>query len=279
MSRLSTLLHYQLHSSVQAFSTTRISPFPLTEQEMDDMGSYAAFNVTHYCGDAPERVTRNRQWLAAQLDIMPSQLWLPRQTHTDHIACIDRAFLSLPQDEQLRALEEVDALVTDQLEQCIGVSTADCIPILLLDANNRVAAAIHAGWRGTIKHIVAKTLRLMQQRYGTSPTEVVAQLGPGISSAAYEVGEEVASLFAAPEAGFPSAVVSYPSVSSNASVSPRPHLDLQAANVFLLEEGGVPLDQIRVSPFCTFTHSDSFFSARRLGIQSGRIYSAIMMHE
>lgn len=243
------------------------------------MGNYAAFNVTHYCGDALERVTRNRQWLAGQLDISPSQLWLPHQTHTDNIACIDRAFLSLPQDEQLRALEEVDALVTDQPEQCIGVSTADCIPILLFDAENRVAAAIHAGWRGTIKHIAAKTLLLMHQRFGTCPADVLAQLGPGVSSAAYVVGEEVASLFTAPEAGFPSAIVSYPSTSVHAAVSPRPHLDLQAANVFLLEEGGVPLDQIRVSPFCTFTHSDSFFSARRLGIQSGRIYTAIMMKE
>lgn len=279
MSRLTTLLHYPLHPSVQAFSTTRVSPFPLTEQEIGDMGSYAAFNVTHYCGDAPERVARNRQWLAAQLDLALSQLWLPRQTHTDNIACIDRAFLSLPQDEQLRALEEVDALITDQPEHCIGVSTADCIPILLFDPKNRVAAAIHAGWRGTIKHIATKTLCLMQQRYGTCPTDVLAQLGPSISLAAYEVGEEVASLFTTPEAGFPSAVVSYPSTSANPSVSPRPHLDLQAANVFLLEEGGVPLEQIRVSPFCTFIHSDSFFSARRLGIQSGRIYTAIMMKE
>ena len=241
------------------------------------MGNYAAFNVTHYCGDAPERVTRNRQWLAAQLHITLSQLWLPHQTHTDHIACIDRAFLSLPQDEQLRALEEVDALITDQPEQCVGVSTADCIPILLYDTKKQIAAAIHAGWRGTIKLIAAKTLQLMQQRYDTCPTDVVAQLGPGISPAAYEVGEDVASLFVAHEAGFPSAIVSYPSTSAGSSVTPRPHLDLQAANAFLLEKGGVPLDQIRVSPFCTFTHCDSFFSARRLGIQSGRIYTAILM--
>ena len=122
-------------------------------------------------------------------------------------------------------------------------------------------------------------MKSKDQRKVYSVTRSPVTMEPGISSAAYEVGEEVASFFAAPEAGFPSAVVSYPSVSSNASVSPRPHLDLQAANVFLLEEGGVPLDQIRVSPFCTFTHSDSFFSARRLGNQSGRIYSAIMMHE
>ena len=270
----STLLYYPLHEQVKAFSTTRRSPFGLSPEELQQMGSYAAFNVTHYCGDDPQRVQRNREWLAGQLGILPGRIWLPRQTHTDRIACIDDDFLKMAPDAQQESLNEVDALMTQIPQQCIGVSTADCIPVLLYDPQHHAAAAVHAGWRGTRQRIVSKTVEAMHQRFGTLASELRAVVGPGISAAAYEVGEEVALQFL--EAGFPQTVVLRRG-SANELPYSKPHLDLQAANCFLLEEAGIDLSHIQVVPVCTYRQCDSFFSARRLGIKSGRIYTAVII--
>ncbi len=270
----STLLYYPLHDHVRAFSTTRLSPFGLSAEELQQMGCYAAFNVTHYCGDDPQRVQRNREWLAAQLDILPGRIWLPRQTHTDRIACIDDDFLKMAPDKQQEKLDEVDALITQIPQQCIGVSTADCIPVLLYDSQHHAAAAIHAGWRGTRQRIVSKTVEAMHLRFGTLASELRAVIGPGISAAAYEVGEEVVRQFL--DAGFPQTVV-WRRGPANDSPYSKPHLDLQAANCYLLEEAGLDLSHIQVVPVCTYRQCDSFFSARRLGIQSGRIYTAVII--
>ena len=94
-----------------------------------------------------------------------------------------------------------------------------------------------------------------------------AVIAPGISVAAFEVGDEVYDAFAA--AGFPMDVV--------ARRMGRWHIDLNVANFLQLEAAGVPLDRIQVSSYCTYTECDRFFSARRLGIQSGRLYTGILL--
>lgn len=263
-----TLLTYRLAPAVRAFSTTRTSPFPLSKEELEEMGSYAAFNVTHYCGDTPERVQRNREWLCAKLCITPNALWLPHQTHTARVRCIDTNFLHLTPQEQANSLEETDALITDIPGQCIGISTADCIPVLLYDAPHHALAAIHAGWRGTAKRIVQAALREMATHFGTEGENVRAVLGPGISPQAFEVGEEVADAFL--EAGFPKFVI-------RRDLGLKPHIDLPAANAWLLEKEGVPPENIEACGICTYARSETFFSARRLGIRSGRIFTGIML--
>lgn len=272
---MDTLLKYTLSPCVEAFSTTRISPTQLTSTELEAMGNYAAFNVTHYCGDDLDRVTCNRQWLCSELGISEHCLWLPRQTHTDNVACIDDDFLKLSKAEQTERLENIDALITNIPRQCIGVSTADCVPVIIFDERNQAIAAIHAGWRGTVQHISQKALSLMRERYGTNPHDCCAVIGPSISLEAYEVGEELIPIFK--EAGFPSSLFSLPSSHTPLPCEAKPHLDLWAANLYLLENAGIPLTNIQVSGICTYQHADTFFSARRLGIKSGRIYSAAML--
>lgn len=266
-----TLLKYNIAPSVEAFSTTRISPFHLSEKEMAAMGNYAAFNVTDYCGDNPQRVERNKQWLCHELGINDKQLWLPRQTHTANVLCIDDDFLKHSTDEKRALLQDVDALITNIPQQCIGISTADCVPILLYDAKHRAVAAIHAGWRGTVKHIARHAFQLMQERYGTEATDCTAVIGPSISEEAFEVGEEVVEEFAGH--GFPESIISRPKNSKTG----KPHIDLWAANVFTLEECGLDLQQIQIAGICTYTHFDTFFSARRLSILSGRIFTGICL--
>lgn len=268
MNTTQTLLNYNLSEHVTAFSTTRISPFPLQGEDLEKMGSYAAFNVTDYCGDQPERVERNKEWLCKELHISEQQLWLPRQTHTDHVMSIDSPFLSLSQEQQKQQLQDVDALITNLPQQCIGVSTADCVPILIYDEEHKAIAAIHAGWRGSVKRIAEKALREMQLKYGTDASKCKAVIGPSISIESFEVGEEVAQEFI--QAHFPQSIID--------RTQSKPHIDLWAANVLQLEALGMELSNIQIAGICTYQHADSFFSARRLGIKSGRIFTGIMIN-
>ena len=91
--------------------------------------------------------------------------------------------------------DEGDALVSDQIGRCIGVRTADCVPILILDAHCRSVAAIHAGWRGTAGSIVQTVVDKMRALYGSRPEDLYAAIGPCIQACCYEVSSDVAGQF------------------------------------------------------------------------------------
>ena len=266
------LLEYQFAEGVSAFSTTRKGGV--------GEGTYSEFNITHYCGDSAEHVAQNRQLLCNELGINDHQLFLPRQTHGKDILLIDDVFLKQNAEARMVALDGKDAIVTDIPGICIGVSTADCVPVLVYDEVKKVAAAIHAGWRGTVAKIVSDTVEFMQQKCACSPSDMKAIIGPSISLEAFEVGKEVYMEFS--NAGFPMQSVSrfYPNVSGDVEQNGKKgkwHLDLWAANWLLLEEAGVPFQNIQVANICTYKMSDSFFSARQLGVNSGRIYTGIII--
>ena len=198
---------------------------------------------------------------------------MPRQTHTANVQRIDTSFLSKSATEQVALLQDIDALITNLPQQCIGISTADCVPILIFDEVHHAIAAIHAGWRGTVSRIAQHAIQQMTLHYNTSPQHCKAIIGPSISVEAFEVGEEVVQQFL--QAGFPHSIISR----SPRYATSRPHIDLWAANSWLLEEIGIPLSNIQIAGICTFSHADTFFSARKLGINSGRIFTGIMLNQ
>ena len=254
------VLHsYDFGQNVVAFSTTRQGGY--------SEGNYGQFNINRYCGDSAEAITQNRQALCQLLQIDDRRLLMPHQVHLTEVAVIDNAFLCLDDHERQQRLEGVDAIMTDRRGVCIGVSTADCIPVLLYDSVRRAVCAIHAGWRGTQQRIVEKAVRTMTETYGTVPSDIVAQIGPGIGLDSFEVGDEVYDAFA--EAGFEMA-----SISERRS---KWHIDLPACNKLQLLATGVKPENVRMSGVCTYKAHDTFFSSRRLGINSGRIFTAIMM--
>ncbi len=259
------LQRFDMGSAVVAFSTTR--------QGGCSVGNYAAFNINHYCGDSEEHIARNRQALCRLLGISGEHLIMPHQTHETRVVRIDETFLSLSSAERQDALEGVDALITNLSGVCIGVSTADCIPILLYDEEHHALSAVHAGWRGTVKRIVVKAVAAMTEHYGTRPEQLVAQIGPGISLDSFEVGDEVYETFC--NESFEMSTISrrYP-VADNSQVE-KWHIDLPECNRQQLVAAGLLPASISVLPVCTFVHHDRFFSARRLGIQSGRIFTGI----
>jgi len=277
-----------------------LAHFVTTRRGGVSWGPYASFNCSPYTQDASIHVMQNQSQLLYLVQHPVRQLVLPHQVHGCEIQTIGADFLTRPQEEQRTLLEGVDALITREPGVCIGVTTADCVPVLLCDVKRRVVAAVHAGWKGTVKHIVALTMQRLHAQFGTEGPDVLAAIGPSISLSSFEVGDDVVEAFR--EAGFAvdalarrfpvshglsagtssSAVVSSSvDVSSPAEdyVSGKYHIDLWEANRRELLEAGVPAAQIETAGICTYQHYDQFFSARRLGIDSGRILSGIMIVE
>ena len=289
------LEYYKMGADVVAFSSTRHGGC--------SKGNYAAFNINRYCGDNEEDIRSNRVALCETLGISDNHLIMPHQVHETKVAKIDKAFFSLDATEKKKALEGVDALMTNLRNVCIGVSTADCIPVLLYDKEKQAVCAIHAGWRGTVKRIVMKAVEAMKQDYGTQPQQLVAQIGPGIHLDSFEVGDEVYEAFA--QAGFNMEHISkkFPPSDSGSIATPHSqrekfftlhsslftlhsslspykwHIDLPACNRLQLIAAGLSPLSIGVSPICTFQQFADYFSARRLGVNSGRIFTGIIMQQ
>ena len=261
---------YDFGEGVKAFSSTRHGGF--------SKGHYAAFNINRYCGDSEDAIKRNRALLCQTLGIEDQHLVMPHQVHQTEMVAVDEAFMGLSASERMERLEGVDALMTDRAGVCIGVSTADCIPVLLYDKVHHASCAIHAGWRGSVKRIVEKSVAKMTSVYGSRPTDLLAQIGPGIHLESFEVGDEVYEAFA--NEGFAMEAISrkYPlSRVEDGSAQEKWHIDLPECNRQQLLAAGVLENQINVSPVDTYEQHDLFFSARRLGINSGRIFTGILM--
>ncbi len=227
-------------------------------------GTYASFNLGFYSGDNPECVYENRSRLASQIDIPLQDLYIPYQTHEDEICVLDEHFMTLSDNDKYLSLNGVDALITNQKDICVGITTADCVPILIYDSVKHILAAVHAGWKGTVAKIVEKTVAKMVDIFGCSPLDMYAGIAPCISQKCFEVGEEVVDAFK--DAGFPMENIAYRN-----SDSGKMHIDLRLANRILLDEAGIPLQNIETSDLCTYSDSDLFFSARRQTIHSGRM--------
>lgn len=190
------------------------------------------------------------------------ELALPRQTHSDHVCWMREA--GRPED--------TDAVITDCAGLCVCVKTADCIPVLLYDTRLRIVAAIHAGWRGTVAKIVAKTIGKMRSH----PQDLHAIIGPGISFQQFEIGDEVYEQFC--REGFPMERMArrFPSMrqEEKGMSSEHWHIDLWEANRWVLEQAGV--NDIFTEGTCTRTSMD-FYSARRETINTGRNMNGIFI--
>lgn len=182
-----------------------------------------------------------------------------RQVHGMEVLAIDRRTVA--------ASGSYDAIVTNQPGVLVAVETADCVPILLLDPSRGVYAAVHAGWRGTLGGIVTKTVRVMQDRFGSHLRSIRAAIGPSIGVCCYEVNGTVLTPL---KRGFPY----WADVVENVKGT-KAHLDLRGFNRRQLEEAGISPDRIETVNLCTACHRDLFYSYRRDGARTGRMMSGI----
>jgi len=255
--------------SYQIFENYKeISHFCTTRQGGVSVGNYASFNLSPFSGDDSVHLEANHQLLCQKLGIETSKLIIPYQTHGTEIRIIDQDFIQLSSDKKIQYLSGIDALITELPGFCIGVSTADCVPLIFFDTLKKVIAVAHAGWRGTCARIAEKTVVTMVEKFKSNPTNILVAIGPSISAAVYEVGHEVVERF--DTAGF-----EYSKIFTNRNDSV--FLNLWEANRLTLLDAGILYENIEIVGICTYTEHERFFSARRLGIKSGRMLSGIML--
>jgi YfiH family protein len=271
---------------VHGFSTRPGGSSKLENLRRGRKESEKVLNLGFTDWDSRERVLGNRREFYRALGAGKMRPLTLRQIHSDVIHCIDAA--PATNGEAPRG----DALITRERGVLLVVQTADCVPILLADPKNRAVAAIHSGWRGTLRRIAEKTLGRMQMDFGTRPEDVIAAVGPGIGRCCYEVGSEVAKDF---DSQFPEAREWFdgpfealaagendPNWLPWLTMRPPGHappplrvqLDLIAANRTILATAGVPAGQIVSSDLCTACRADLFFSYRREPT-TGRMMAAI----
>lgn len=231
-------------------------------------GIHSSFNLSLRVHDDPYNVKRNRELLAKAFNIENQRVIFSSQTHEDNVALIDKTFYNKTEEEQNSFLYGMDAMVTNLKETCLCILTADCASVLLFDPVSKSIGIAHAGWKGTIKKITAKTIDSMSENFGSKPQNIIAAIGPCICGDSFEVGEEVAKVFENTFNGNEKIVLRKPD-------RIKPHVDIVAANIEILKEAGVRPEKIETSGLCTFQNSDIFFSARKQA--AGRFGAGLMM--
>lgn len=247
---------------------TEIAHFCSTRDGGASVGNYASNNLSPFTGDNVSSFLANQSKIADVLLIPIHQIVIPFQNHGTEVREIDEAYFQFSDAQQAEFLCGVDALFTTMPTTCIGVATADCVPLLLFDPEIKVVAVAHAGWRGTCGRIAEKTVCAMIDKYNCNPANIIVVIGPSISPQVYKVGLEVVGDFE--NAGFD--ISQLVSKSDNSFF-----LDLWAANRQSLMAVGVLPENIEIAGICTYTEHERFFSARRLGLKSGRMMSGIML--
>lgn len=216
-------------------------------------GAYAGLNLDDRADD-PDAVRENRARLASALGFGVGRIARLDQVHGTEVI-----------HAEAPGVWTGDALVTRTPELLLAIGTADCYPLLLADPQAGVIGAAHAGWKGTLGRIGARTVEAMV-RLGARPERIRAAVGPGICGERYPVGAEVAERFR--EAGLGAWVLDR---EEGPHLDPALHLDLAGANRAVLEESGV--QGVWVSGRCS-TESD-FYSYRRDAGQTGRMWAVI----
>jgi YfiH family protein len=225
---------------------------------------WKGLNLARVGKDDAGRLQANVRTALEGLGRDPESVGEVAQVHGDGVILLEAA--SVAGDSP----PDGDAILTSNPDLTLLMRFADCVPILLYDPFHNIASIAHAGWRGTVKKVVKKTVKKMTETYGSDPAEILAGIGPSICAAHYEVGQEVAAEI---QSAFPDTFQKMV-----LSTNGRVHLDLWAANRLALEEAGVR--QIEVSGLCTAENLEDWYSHRGENGKTGRFGAMIgVKHE
>ncbi|MBI5683166.1 MAG: peptidoglycan editing factor PgeF [Deltaproteobacteria bacterium] len=213
--------------------------------------------------DRLENIEGNTAKTSKVFGFTSSKLITVNQVHGDDIVIID--------GKQSTAKGVcADAITTNLKGVPIGVLTADCLPVILFDPINTAVGIVHAGWRGTLKRIVSKTVSVMNKRWGSSYNQMLAGLGPCVGECCYNVGKDVVERFRTEFSDSRDFIKSKEN---------EWHLNFKRANYNQLVFLGLLKKNIWVSRYCTSCRKDLFFSYRRDNKETGRQLSFVMIRE
>ncbi|MFA0414179.1 peptidoglycan editing factor PgeF [Vibrio renipiscarius] len=231
--------------NVKAIASTRLGGFSTK--------CYQGLNLGSHVGDNLDTVLKNRQYLTQKAEMPSAPIWL-NQTHSTVVQRV-----SSPIDTPLNA----DGLVTSNKGVVISAMTADCLPVLLTNAQGTQVSAVHAGWRGLANGIIENAVAMFE--HDVSNSNVIAWLGPAIGSTAFEVGEDVRQAFCDADS---QAMMAFKSTGQSGK---------WWANMELLATqrlNALGVTQVFASGLCTYSNPEQFYSYRRDGV-TGRFASFI----
>ncbi len=211
------------------------------------VGPFASMNLSYFVGDAREAVDENWTLIREQLPQFKAVALL-NQVHGSTIRVVTRETASLR--------PAADGMVTADQGVILGIFTADCVPILMVDPKRKIAGALHAGWRGVLAGIANEGVRAMTN-LGAHPRDIRASLGPSIGLCCFEVDAELADRFRAANHSMRMHI--------RAGRPGKAYLDLRAIVKDQLQRAGLTSDRITNVGPCTRCASDRFFSRRAAG--------------
>jgi purine-nucleoside/S-methyl-5'-thioadenosine phosphorylase / adenosine deaminase len=223
------------------------------------VGPYAGLNVSYRVGDDPKVVSQNVCDTKLAVGIHDGRIVTMKQVHGDNIVEV--------KDKNLKEAGEADGMMTGEKDIYLGVLTADCVPLLFVAPKQKLAAAVHAGWRGTMEGIAEKTVRLFKTQYDVEPNDLEVALGPSIGVCCYEVKDDVTGPLMKKWGK-----LTTPSIFIREGKS---FVNLRRLNRDILRACGVLGNKLfQVGP-CTSCAADEFFSYRRERRETGRQISFI----
>jgi YfiH family protein len=218
------------------------------------VGPYSGLNVSYRVGDDAKVVSQNVCDMKQAVGIHDGRIITMKQVHGDQIIEV--------KDRNIKEAGEADAMVTQEKGAFLGVLTADCAPILFLAPEQKIVAGAHAGWRGTLEGIAAKTVKFFLQTHGVLPSEIEVALGPSINACCYEVKKDVAEPLIEKWGKLAESCLQ--------TRNQKTYLHLRNLNQAILQRAGIPDSQIfQIGP-CTSCAADEFFSYRREQKETGR---------
>ncbi len=230
-------------------------------------GAYGSLNLAWSAErqDSLENVDRNYNILLAAFDTRPCNAVKTNQLHTDRVECTDSlggVGFTKPEFEF-----GVDGLVSRTDSQLLTVRMADCMPILLYDKRTRAVGAVHSGWKGTLQRIGAKAVEKMCLLYNSRKSDILVSMGPSVAPCCYEVGEDFRDSFISEIGGAVKDAFHYK--------DGKLFADMRFINRFVIQESGIPGENIAVYVPCTSCNGEYFFSHRRQKAQRGTMAGVI----
>lgn len=225
---------------VNAFFTTRDLPLKFGERK-----------------DLIEEVENNKRLVCEGLKISYENLIIPQQTHSDNVRLVEI--------KNQKNFDNTDALITNLPQIAIALNFADCVPILFYDPIQRVIAAAHAGWRGTVAKIGVKTVDKMVENFSCKPEDIMALIGPAIGKCCFEVKDDVKEK-----------LLMTIDKSHHLESCEKNNLDLKLINKFQLLARGI--NKIDLCEYCTSCQNELFFSYRKEKANTARHSAVIMLN-
>ena len=234
-------------------------------------GIYKSMNLGLDNGDSKENVLFNYREFSKMIGIRYKNIVISNQKHEDNI-------LIAGEDDRGKGIckerdyESVDGMITNEPGVGLCLLFADCVPVYLYDPKRNAIGLFHSGWKGTVKEISGKGVRMMQKEYGSKPEDLIVCIAPSICKECYEVSSD---LYAEFQGVFPEEEMK--EIFADGKDSGHFQLDLWKAIQFTLLRNGVQKDNIHVTDICTYHNPDLLFSHRYTHGKRGNLAAVLML--